>query len=190
MSSSSPESSAKPIIVELRSPGTAALLAWLLPGAGHFYQRRYSKGMLFSICILGTFFFGLAMSGGRVVYASFSKGDRRWQYICQVGVGLPAMPALIQNRLAKQGKSLGEWMRPPQSSGNPQIADELAKWHKQYHSLFELGTLYTMIAGLLNVLAIYDAAFGPFVPHQDEGRGPPGDDDESKDSDTKQGEAS
>ena len=168
----------KPPEVELRSPGTAALLAWLLPGAGHIYQRRYSKGVLFSVCILGTFFFGLALGGGRVVYASFVEGDRRWQYICQVGVGLPAMPALIQNRLARQGKALGEWMRPPQSSGNPQVADELADWHKTYHALFEFGTLYTMIAGLLNVLAIYDAAFGPFVPHHEEDRGPPGGDDE------------
>ena len=30
--------------------------------------------------------------------------------------------------------------------------------------LRQLGTLYTMIAGLLNVLAIYDAASGPFMP--------------------------
>ena len=37
---------------------------------------------------------------------------------------------------------------------------------------FELGTLYTMIAGLLNILAICDAYAGPFIVAPD--------DDESK----------
>ena len=27
----------------LRNPAVAAILAWLLPGAGHLYQRRYFK---------------------------------------------------------------------------------------------------------------------------------------------------
>jgi hypothetical protein len=39
--------------------------------------------------------------------------------------------------------------------------DELAKWHKQYGTKFDMGTVYTMIAGLLNVLVIYDALAGP-----------------------------
>ena len=50
-----------PIVVDLREPGKAALLAWLWPGAGHFYQRRFAKGFLFMICILSIFFFGLGL---------------------------------------------------------------------------------------------------------------------------------
>lgn len=38
--------------------------------------------------------------------------------------------------------------------------DEL---HKQLHRYFDIGTAYTMIAGLLNVLAIYDACCGPVI---------------------------
>ena len=30
--------------------------------------------------------------------------------------------------------------------------------------MFEIGTIYTVIAGLLNVLAIYDAWGGPVLP--------------------------
>ena len=37
-------------------------------------------------------------------------------------------------------------------------------WHKRTASGFELGTLYTMIAGLLNILAVYDAYGGPLPP--------------------------
>ena len=38
---------------------------------------------------------------------------------------------------------------------------QLNDWHKTLNRYFELGTVYTMIAGLLNVLAIYDAWGGP-----------------------------
>ena len=75
-------------------------------------------------------------------------------------------------------KSIG-LMAPPRDPG------VLADWHKDLNMRFELGTLYTMIAGLLNVLAIWDAYGGPVVsePGKQE-RGPPGD-DKSKDKDKK-----
>ena len=47
--------------IDLRDPWLAGLLAWLVPGAGHLYQRRTGKGLLFMICILSTYFFGLAL---------------------------------------------------------------------------------------------------------------------------------
>ena len=60
-------------------------------------------------------------------------------------------------------------------------ADEQAEWHKRYHSFFELGTLYTMVAGLLNVLAIYDAYAGPFLPDsEDDKEKSPGDKNQGK----------
>ena len=53
-------------------------------------------------------------------------------------------------------------MAPPRHV-NPEHRDELAEWHEKYQ--FELGTVFTMIAGLLNVLAIYAAGAGPvFTP--------------------------
>ena len=58
------------IEVDLRNPAVAAVWAWVCPGAGHIYQRRYSKGILFMVCILATWFFGLSLGGGHVVYAS------------------------------------------------------------------------------------------------------------------------
>ena len=52
---------AYPMTIRLRNAPLAALWAWLIPGAGHLYQRRYAKGLLFMVCILGTYFFGLAI---------------------------------------------------------------------------------------------------------------------------------
>jgi len=36
-------------------------------------------------------------------------------------------------------------------------------WTLEYYPNFELGTVYTVVAGLLNVLVICDAAAGPLV---------------------------
>jgi TM2 domain-containing membrane protein YozV len=171
---------AEPIAVDLKDPALAAFLAWLIPGAGHLYQRRTGKGVLLMVCILGTFLFGLYLGQGRVVYASMRPDDRRLPYFCQIGVGLPALPALVQAQRVRQGKRplwggimapprLDGWIDAKDTSGNlVRHPNELARWHYELHSYFELGTVYTMIAGLLNVLAIYDAWAGPMlvVPKQ------------------------
>ena len=161
--------------IDLRDPTLAAFLAWLMPGLGHFYQGRKAKAILFFVCIMGTFLYGLYLGGsaelgwGRVVYASWRSGDRRLPYLCQVGIGLPALPALVQASRIRSGKPplLGGFMAPPrmglQDVGQPTL-DEL---HKKLHRYFELGTVYTMVAGLLNILAVYDAWGGPVFPEKD-----------------------
>jgi hypothetical protein len=169
------------IEVDLRSPVVAAVSAWLWPGAGHLYQRRYGKGVLFMVCILSCYFFGLALADGHVVYASWTKGDRRWQYFCQLGVGAPALPALVQQHRIRQGKEplLGDFMAPPRHiAPTPDLRDDLSDLHLQYHAYFNLAELYTMIAGLLNVLAVYDAYAGPvLVTSEEKPGGPPADDE-------------
>ncbi len=156
------------IEIDLRDPYVAGILAWLWPGAGHFYQRRYAKGALFMVCILGLFFFGLVLGEGKVVYASQFR-DRskaiegvsgylsRWPFAMQIGVGLPAMPAVGQMLVAKRGAQpmFGGWMASPE---NP---EELNHWNKEMGTRYDLALLYTIVAGLLNWLAIYDAAAGP-----------------------------
>jgi hypothetical protein len=180
------------IEVDLKDPRLAAFLAWLIPGLGHFYQGRTGKGVLFFVCIIGTFIYGVYIGGGRVGYAStapvFSRKFQfleRWQYLCQVGVGLPALPAVVQRERMRTGKPplslpvLGEFMRPPYKNPPPgmnggfesidaygntvQHPDELAKWNYDLGEAFEIGTVFTVIAGLLNILAIFDAYGGPLL---------------------------
>ena len=151
------------IVVDLRDPFIAAFLAWLIPGAGHIYQRRYGKGGLFMVCILATFVYGLFLGGGKVVYASMRAGDERYAYVCQVGVGLPALPALVQSYRMNHGQGpLSLFgltiMVPPDMNRMP---DELAEWNSDPTIKFDLGTLFTMVAGLLNILAVFDAWGGP-----------------------------
>lgn len=158
-------------IVDLKDPIVAAVLGWLVPGLGHFYQRRTAKGLLFMISILAIFFYGLFISGGRAVYASWVEWDQRLPYLCQVGVGLPALPALVQTNLVRNDKEplMGGIMAPPRDPA------ELNDWYRTRNRYLELGTVYTMIAGLLNVLAIYDALAGPVEMDETEAGKDPGD---------------
>ena len=104
-------------IVDLKDPMVAAILGWLIPGLGHIYQGRTAKGVLFMVCILSTFFFGLFISNGKAVYAWWSPDDWRLPYMCQLGVGLPATPALVQSYLVRNGREplFGGVMAPPPS---------------------------------------------------------------------------
>ena len=44
----------EPLEIELRQPWLAALLAWAIPGAGHIYQGRTAKGLLFFVAHVPT----------------------------------------------------------------------------------------------------------------------------------------
>lgn len=167
--------------IDLKDRWLAALLAWLVPGLGHYYQGRTAKAVLFCVLILGTFISGLYFGGdsqvgwGRVVYFAWRPDDRRWHYFFQAGIGLPALPALIQAGRVSGGREplLNNFEAPPrpfEDPNNPLGTATESTLHKHLHRYFELGTVYTMIAGLLNILVIYDAWGGPvaILPRKEE----------------------
>jgi len=162
--------------IRLKDPAIAGLLAWLLPGLGHLYQGRWAKAALYLVSILGMFLWGLYLSSSpgtgpaRAVYLSFRTGDVRLYYLGQVGIGLPALPAVLQAVLVSNGiKPLcSGFMAPPALDARP--GDEPGSRPPALCTLddlsycnhyFEFGTVYTLIAGLLNILAVYDACCGP-----------------------------
>lgn len=193
----------EPVQVNLKDQYWAAFLAWLIPGAGHIYQGRYAKGLLFMVCILSTFIYGLGLGRGRCVYATDSTGKLNYYYIGQIGVGIPALPAVAQSiktsgggypffelcerfpadfgnerlrfRKIDREKYPDEadiphdltlkdgLMAPPAGPINENNPDTLAMWQFDYKHMYEIGVLYTLVAGLLNLLAIYDAFCGPAI---------------------------
>ena len=166
--------------IDLRDPVVAVVLAWLVPGLGHLYQRRFPKAALYFVCVMSLFVYGLALGSlpekgwyGRVVYYSWRQGDKRLYYICQVGAGLIALPALVQaNRMANNRRVwLSGFQAPPRYPTDPVGPENPNRDQPTLHDLyahlpryFELGTVYTAIAGLLNILAMYDAWAGPVAP--------------------------
>ena len=201
-----PQDDGEPVVVNLGNPYAAAALAWLIPGAGHFYQRRFTKGLLFMVCVLATYFVGLGLGHGRVVYASYRPNDFRWQYpLFQVHCGIVALPAIVQAYETKDGddpywvmcerypadyrdenlrfSQISEdnppaimpkqtlkdgFMAPPPGKSDLHNQDALGRWHYDYKHFYELGTLYTMVAGILNLLAVYDAFCGPAILTSDQ----------------------
>lgn len=57
------------------------------------------------------------------------------------------------------------WLRfrppPPPAVLDSRPADQLSIWQSRLGRWFDLGTLYTMLAGMLNLLVVYDAWNGP-----------------------------
>jgi hypothetical protein len=152
--------------IDLKNRNLATLLAWLVPGLGHWYQGRRGKAVLYAVCILGLYFTGLALGEGKIVYWEwinpFADAERfRASYICQFFVGLPALPGIIQGTLRHYGYDPILW-GVLDNPGRIAINALLPKLGK----LVEVGWVYTVVAGLLNILAIYDAREGP--AHRDE----------------------
>jgi hypothetical protein len=152
----------------MRNPLMAAFLAWLIPGFGHYYQGRKGKAFLYFFCILGLYFAGLAMGEGKIVYwrwvSPFQNPEKFCvHYLGQFFVGLPALPALIQGTLRHYGLGpiLGGILSEPSQV-------DLNGIHPRLGKLVEIGTIYTTVAGLLNILAIYDAYEGPAYQDEDE----------------------
>ncbi len=90
---------------EEKNPWIAGLLAYLIPGAGHFYQGRMLKAVIYSVSILGLFIWGQKLGEGMVVYNLPDRGGAfryvALSYAAQLGAGGCALPSLIQNKRAE-----------------------------------------------------------------------------------------
>lgn len=185
----------EPTPVPLPSPKLAALLAWLFPGLGHLYQGRRAKGVLFMASIVSLFVAGMVIGEGKVAYAStLPLSPIRgylydgWPFLCQSGIGVVAIPGWMERARYMAGEDLmlvpalyppptGERaVRAPEAllvsideSGNKvRHPDGPAKRRYDLGFRFEVGMVYTVIAGLLNLLVIYDAHSGPMVAEQEQ----------------------
>lgn len=152
----------EPREIEIKDPVGAGLLAWLIPGLGHLYQGRTAKGILYFLFINLVFVIGLILGSNpevgwaRVVYFDHQQPMERLHFFGQAGIGVAAVPALVQAyRASQDGMQRDQFMYPPLGENDKdRLHDELGR-------NFDLGTVYTMIAGLLNILVIYDAVSGP-----------------------------
>ena len=54
--------------IRFRSHELAALLAYLVPGAGHLYQGRRVKAAIYFTCIISLFFTGMVLGDWQPVY--------------------------------------------------------------------------------------------------------------------------
>ena len=156
----------------------AALLSYLVPGLGQIYQGRVAKGILFFICIYTLFFYGMYLGSWRNVYMIAEGSDTpswtdnlplgrsglvkrlmdRPHFVAQFFMGVAVWPAIYQY-----------WAYDPRQSDTPPLhgfmrqpaESELQRIERDGDRTWDLAWVYTVIAGVLNVMVIYDAFAGP-----------------------------
>jgi uncharacterized protein DUF6677 len=106
----------------------APALGWLIPGAGHLIQKRWTRGALLMASIVAMFLLGLAMQG-RIYKPNGGDILDMLGFVGDVGAG----GLYIVTRV-------NEW-------GQGAIA----------HATADYGTKFIIVAGLLNFIAVADA---------------------------------
>lgn len=88
-----------------RSPVVAGILAWLLPGAGHWYLGRRGKGALAGSALLATFALGVALARGTVL----QRERDQYFWSGEILSGLPAMAGTLADAGARIQSDLPLW---------------------------------------------------------------------------------
>ncbi len=105
--------------VNLKNRLLAGVLAFLCPGAGHFYQKRFFKSFVFAIGVWGSWWTGMAMSDWKALQGPPIEKKARIAVVLkfggQAGVGLPALWALYQSE-----RYYGEGNQSPDTISGPQ----------------------------------------------------------------------
>ena len=157
----------------------AGVLSFLVPGLGQIAQGRVGKGLLFFVCLLSLFHVGQAMGNWQNVYlppvdTRFARDQakpgnplasvyQRWHYAGQFWIGVAAWPALWQfyEMPAPDAQKHPFWNRYQRA---PDEEHEVNPFLVSSDKTPDLGLIYTVIAGVLNILVIYDAYAGPAFP--------------------------
>ena len=126
----------------------AAVAAWLVPGLGHFLAGHTQRGIILLVCIGGLWLSGLLIGGISVVQYRANDGSVRPWYLGQ---------ALIAPSIAVEYTH--DRYRARYAGREPRADDPDPPYEPAYGRAYELGTLYTALAGLLNLLAIIDIAY-------------------------------
>ncbi|NOS99922.1 MAG: hypothetical protein HOP29_04785 [Phycisphaerales bacterium] len=141
------------------------ILAWLIPGAGHYAIGEHRRGIIIFATIAATFWGGVAIGGVRTTVYPEKKSLWFMGQLCGGGHALIAYAIgessrdrlLAQNLTSSQARS----MSPVQLAELTGNLVATSQWGSA-----EIATVYTGVAGLLNILVILDALVRGDAPHQ------------------------
>jgi hypothetical protein len=169
----------------------AGLLSYLVPGLGQIYQGRVAKGLLFFVALYGMFFYGMHLGQWSNVYLPQPSNrpggfkflkipwlssviNDRLAFAGQFWIGVAAWPAIYHYRHVPDTPHAGwafwrDFQRePPEDPPTERDPDydfwkgrSLNELQQQGDKSWDLGMICTIIAGVLNLLVIYDAFAGP-----------------------------
>lgn len=128
-------------------PPIVALAAWGLPGAGYWMIGQRNRGLTIGITIILLFLMGLLIGGVRVMDAPALKGGG--SLLHEIG----EKPWFIGQVLAGPISLISAWL------ANAAAASPVYRDIVSHSRVSEIGTLYTAVAGMLNLLAIIDSSW-------------------------------
>ena len=128
----------------------AGILAYLLPGLGHWYLGDAKRGLLVGAGVLWLFFGGVLIGG----IDSVDRVEDKWWFVGQAGVGPIAFATdLVHQTQFKVDAGDGTMRTPPPGPD--------AKASKSIGHPNEIGSLFGAIAGMLNIMCVIDAMWRP-----------------------------
>ena len=116
-----------------KAPHLAGPLAWLVPGAGHYYLGMKARGIVLFVTITAMFWTGVLIGGLRSTVDPHKNAP--W-FMGEVGAGGNALLAVAINN----------------SMNWPEEGYDGRSWGKAR----DIGVVYAGVAGLLNMLAVFD----------------------------------
>lgn len=125
-----------------KSPFLALVLGWVVPGAGHVYLGQVKKGLFFFVLLVGAFVGGVAIGGYDDVAfpepsANTPANDITSRAMYRIIPAIQAMDGAVAFVSAK--------------------AAAAAERDNKYLGDYDIGVLYTVVAGLMNVIVMLDA---------------------------------
>ena len=128
----------------------ACALAWVVPGAGHFYLGKRGKAIVFLCVVLCTFLLGIAMQG-RVYLAGSEQPLSYLAAFANVSLG----PLDLLGRQASYGRII---YLMPEPGDRALYAEVLERQRSRILApTHEYGTTFILVASLMNILLILDA---------------------------------
>ncbi len=116
------------------------ILAWLVPGCGHWLLGMRGRGIAMFLAIVLTFVVGVMLGSVHQVNPDRPATHSFW-YILQVLTGLPAIITTFAQNAVSQPDTVSIYGRG-----------------------VDLGELYTRVAGLLNLMCVLDALLLCSIP--------------------------
>lgn len=137
-------------------PPLALLLAWLVPGLGHIYIGRVKRGLILAVVLAGMFWSGVAMGG-------ILTGDHQrqpWWFAANMFTGVHgSVHWYRQDRLYHRVQlDIVEEYGRSVSRDSELMMKELAERNLYPpHTTASVAQVYSGVAGLLALMAIFDA---------------------------------
>ncbi|MBL7224073.1 MAG: hypothetical protein ISS72_09475 [Candidatus Brocadiae bacterium] len=126
-----------------RDPARTLLLAWLFPGAGHWYTGRRTRALFYALTVVGVFAAGLCMGG----LATVSATGHKWAFLLQLFDGPIAAVAGVASHAGEAARQAA------------MAAGSAVTVSPSPSRMADLGLTFTLVSAAFNVLVMADAYY-------------------------------